>query len=78
MLHYFMRQYPFSFCLNQTYLRIIFIKEDSRFDKCKDTLFKRILQKWKDSTINEYTNLFEESYLTSCCSSHDALASDQS
>jgi hypothetical protein len=52
-----MRQYPFSFCLNQTYLRIIFIKEDSRFDKCKDTIFKRILQKWKDSTINEYTNL---------------------
>ena len=57
MLHYCMRQYPFSFCLNQTYTRIIFIKEDSRFDKCKDTIFKRLLQKWIDSTINEYTNL---------------------
>jgi hypothetical protein len=54
------------------------MKADSPLDKCKDTIFNRLLQKWKDSTINEYTNLFEESYLTSCCSSHDALASDQS
>jgi hypothetical protein len=54
------------------------MKGDSPLDKCKDTIFKRLLQKWIDFTINEYTDLFEESYLTSCCSCHDALASGQS
>jgi hypothetical protein len=73
-----MHQYPFSFCLHKTYLRRIFMKGDRPLDKCKDTIFKRILQKRIDSTINEYTNLFESGYITSCGSYHDALISGQS
>jgi hypothetical protein len=54
------------------------MKGDRPLDKCKDTIFKRILQKRIDSTINEYTNLFESGYITSCGSYHDALISGQS
>jgi hypothetical protein len=73
-----MHQYPFSFCLHQTSLRIIIMKGDSPLDKCKDTIFNRLLQKWIDSTINEYADLFEAGYLASSGSCHDALASGQS
>jgi|GEM_PF-4175820 len=54
------------------------MKGDSPLDKCKDTIFNRLLQKWIDSTINEYADLFEAGYLASCGSCHDALASGQS
>lgn len=54
------------------------MKGDRPLDKCKDTIFKRILQKWIDSMINEYTTLFEAGYLAPCGRCHDAMASGQS
>jgi hypothetical protein len=54
------------------------MKGDRPRDKCKDTIFKRILQKWIDSAINEYTNLFEAGNLASCGRCHDSFASGQS
>ena len=53
------------------------MKADSPLDKCKDTIFNRLLQKWIDSIINEYADLFEAGYFTSCGSCHDVLASGQ-
>jgi len=54
------------------------MKGDRPLDKCKDTIFKCILQKWIDSTINDYTTLFEAGYLTSGGRRHDVLVSGQS
>jgi hypothetical protein len=39
------------------------MKGDSPLDKCKDTIFKCLLQKWIDSTINEYADLLKQAIL---------------
>jgi len=54
------------------------MKGDSPLDKCKDTIFKRLLQKLIDFTITEYPNLFEAGCLASCGSCHDMSISGQS